>query len=199
MKRSAWFAASVAALSACAGSGGGQEKTPETRDLAPVFAAWKTAWVEGNFDGVYKLTSVTFRSRWVYEMFIPVSDRNGGVTYGKEAAEAYKKIPADIAADFESWMRTNRINDNIAFIPPPLPTHIMKSEWLKQTLRADFAVRLPTVKHIFAGLEYREAFLDGDVVSLVVRNIRNESEIYELVKEEDEWRFNYWKPSPPKR
>ncbi len=195
MKRLAWFA--LAALAACSSSNT-QMSNPDTKTLEPVFADWKNAVVDGNFEYVYEHTSVAMKSRWVYSLFTP-NYTEKGPKFTEFAMGCYKKLPRNLREEFEAWLKVNRMSESKDSMPGPLPSHIISSEWLRETLKEHFKIEHPTLKHDFAAKEYRDAYIDGDAATLTVLNIKRETEMYEMVKENDVWKMNYWKPAPPKQ
>lgn len=175
-----------------------QQMSADSQSLRPVFADWQTAIVEGNFDYIFEHTSTTMRARWLYTIFTPI-ETTDGVEFGPIAQDMIKKLPKSIVSDFETWLRVNRLNQGPEMQPGPLPSTIMSNPWLHETLKKHFDQQQPFLKHEFSGKEFREGYIDGDAATILVKNIRGESEMYEVVKEEDAWKMNHWKPSPPKR
>lgn len=179
-------------------STGAQMSNADSRALEPVFNDWKNAIIEGKFEYIYSHTSASMKSKWLYDIFTPAYLQSKPV-YGPVAASSIKRLPADLNTDFENWLRMNLLNQTQESLVGPLPSTIMKSEWLKETLKEHFEREQPKLKHDFAAKEFRDAYIDGDAATLTVLNIRRESEMYEVVKEDDVWKLNYWKPSPPKK
>jgi hypothetical protein len=186
-----------ALLAACAGDQT-QLSSADSRALEPCFNDWKNAVVSADFDYVYNHTSVTMKARWLYNLYIPVQTKDGP-RYSEYAADCVRKLPKELGDEFEHWLRFNRQNEGPESLVSALPATLAKSDWLKETLRGHFMSEYSTLKHEFAAKVFREAYVEADAATITVLNIRQESEMYEMVKEDDVWKMNYWKPSPPKR
>jgi len=175
-----------------------QQMSADSPALRPVFTEWQTAIVDGDFNYVFERTSATMKARWLYGIFTPVETKDG-LEFNPVAKDTIKKLPPMIATDFENWLRVNRLNQSAEMSVGPLPSNIMSNPWLRETLKAHFDKQQPLLKHEFQGKEFREGYIDGDAATILVKNIRGDSEMYEVVREDDTWKMNHWKPSPPKK
>lgn len=190
--------AGIAMVSLVACGHRSQQMSADSQMLRPVFTDWQAAIVENKFDYIFDHTSATMKARWVYTIFTPLEFKDG-LEFGPIAKEMIKKLPKELTPDFENWFRVNRLNQTAESMVGPLPSTIMSHAWLRDLLRRHFEQQQPTLKHEFSGKEFRDGYVDGDAATIFVKNIRGDSEMYEVVREDEIWKMNHWKPSPPKR
>ena len=178
MKRLAMIALTLAACS-----------STDAQTMQPVFSDWQKALVDGKFDYIYSHTSVTLKSRWLYDLF---------ASGNQVALEANKKLTKEMADDFDHWYVANRREHSPGMIPTALPATLARSPWLEEVLRASFKNAQPGLKGEFNALQFKDARIDQDKATIMVENRHGRPEAFEIVKEDGIWKWNYWKPGPPK-
>jgi hypothetical protein len=165
-------------------------------ELRTAFETFQKAVVQGDFNTFYDMLSTSMKSRSILSIFTPDAGPNGPV-YLDIAYAAFRRLPENLRADFEYWLRANRTNVDPGGGPiAPLPSEILAHAWVREALKAHFDLVQPHFRHEMAASEFREGYRDGQSATIMVKNIRQESEAWEAVLEERAWKINYYKRAP---
>lgn len=185
-----WFRSSLAAsllttvLAGCASI-----STP--RDS---FDAWRRAIVRGDFRTVYDRMSPTFRSHWVFLIFTP--DPTTG-EYPEIAKDAYRALDRAHLKEFDAWLEHAKTAYPETRRVPELPDNLLSQRWTFDLLERYFRLVHPHIKVEFAAMEVPEGpEPEENLVTLIIRNIRGASELYEMILHEGQWRVHYHRAGP---
>jgi hypothetical protein len=181
-----WLAASAiaATLAGCASGG-----TPRGS-----FDAWRRAIVRGDFRAVFEHMSPTFRSHWVFLIFTP--DQATG-DHTDIAKDAYRALDQRHLKEFDAWLEHAKNAYPATRRVPELPDTILSQRWTYELLERYFRLVHPHIKVEFAAMEVPEGpEPEENLITLIVKNIRGASELYELILHEGQWRVHYHRAGP---
>jgi len=173
-------------LQGCATTGGPRDS----------FESWRQAIVRGDFQTMYGQMSPTFRSHWIFLIFLP--DPKTG-EYSDLAKEYYKKLGDGQVKEFEAWLTHSKNAYPLTRRVSELSDTILSSAWTFELLERYFRLVHPHIKVEFGAMEISEGGEPDtaeNLFTLIVRNIRGSTELYELVLLEGKWKVHYHRAGP---
>lgn len=173
--------------------------TPPTPKPNRAFEKFRQGVIDGDFDTVFNLMSPSLKSQWVYGIYVTRPRANGGNQTLRQIQDEYTpKLSKTQYTELEAWLRANRLNQGSPLVSP-LPDLLLSDKWTYDLLKEYFLLTHKHLKHEFAMMEVmNQARPDEGRASLIIKNLKDQQEIYELVEAEDGWKVNYHRSAPPK-
>lgn len=188
-----WIWGTVLWLASC---GGPKPHEKEDAEVRAAFFAFQRAFVDGDFEAAFALSSDVLKSRWLRGLLAPVETRDG-LKYRAQAKARLLALPEELRPALEEWVAAVHRTDPHVGTTAVLPAKILDSAWLKESLAAHFREIQPELAREFRAIEYRENYRDGNSATIFVKGSHGTPEIWEAKLDHGQWKITHYMGAAP--
>jgi hypothetical protein len=156
------------------------DRTFETAEVRLAFEGWTRTIQKGDAPAVFAGMSLAFRSQWLFDL----------LKGGEARAHAWRRsLTGEARTGVDLWYNFHKDKD----VPrvPTLDGALLNSPAVVAVWRDIFAESADEMKRQMSKLQISEVYQDGGGVTVLVKNVVGETEMYEMVAEGGGWKINH--------